>query len=250
MSFTEDVKKAAGKALDDPSALLQVTSVILLVISFLAVLGGWVFRIDLKIPLVLFGITMILLLLLHSQKMSTTGGVGLIVALGLVGTIIAREDFIIRIMHMWRGQPAALGEYLQASGAEIRPLATRDIKNEVIEIVRQELQVPLKPETEKRIEKAVEQAEIERLTDKVRVVPDFVLLDIAREGKDAARRLVDQYGQNETFRADMRLLQSTGVITCEGNNLATCEITPLGKRVSEVRTRGISPDKPAPIDTK
>lgn len=245
VSFGEDLKKAIGKALDDPSAFLHLTCVVLLALSFVAVLGGWTLGVDLKIPQVLFGIMTMLLLLLNSQKMSTTGGIGLILALGLVGTIIAREDFIIRIMHMWRGQPAALSEYLQASGAEVKPLTpARDIKEEVLAIVRQELKIPLKPETEKRIEKVVEQAEVERVADRVKRVPNFVLRSITKEGKDAAARLVRQYGTIEDFNKDMRLLQREGVFKCEKEDLSTCEATDLGKKVADIRDRPLPKDKP------
>jgi hypothetical protein len=241
-----NLKKAADKAFGDPSALLQTMSVALLLLSFVAVLGGWIFGIDLKVPLVLFGIlTILLLLLLNSQKMSTTGGAGLILALGLVGTIIAREDFIIRIMHMWRGQPASLGEYRQVSTTDVRAVvAPRDTKEEIIALVRQELSSSLKPETERKIEKVVERGEIEGIADRVASL-EFLLLDIAKEGREASRRFVGKYGIIDAFRADMRRLQAEGIIKYERDDLGPCDITSLGKRVAEVvRARQSAVDRP------
>lgn len=102
MSLIQELKAAASKAVEKPLATFQLVATILVVVFSFSVVGTWLSGGNFNLPLKLFGIVVIALLLTNAGQMGTWVGVAVVLAVLIVGTLVAGEDFIVKIIERVR----------------------------------------------------------------------------------------------------------------------------------------------------
>lgn len=111
----DKLKALSLSAAERPHDFLEIVLVVVLLFSFVAVAYAWISEFlpgpapqtsgyegsvvgRVKVPLVVFGATIMALLVLSSAR-----GAAVLIAVLIIGTIVAQEGFLLRIAHMFSG---------------------------------------------------------------------------------------------------------------------------------------------------
>jgi len=239
MAVADTLTRLRKQFADAPAAALSTSSLVMLATAFAATLCAWMFgpSASYKVPLLLFGVAAIILLVLVCQT-----GIALGVSVLIIGTVVAPEDFLIKIAHIMRSQPGAIEPYLK--GYESKPNARpEDVAARIAEKITQG-SAGLGEKDKERIENILGEAEKERLTARS---PDYPLREIAKGG--AARdRLIRDYGDKDFFRRDLEQLQRDHLVICRPSDPTDCAATDLGKeialRLEQREKRFLDPSSP------
>lgn len=271
MAFYDDFKNGWAGFMGNPVAFAKVMTTALLVISFSFLLFSWLFMsaASQKSALGLFGIMVLLMCVVGSEK-----GFPLTAAVLIVGTIVAQEDFLLKISHMWapksgtdvshylsQGRDAAVSKETQRAAAvetsadAISKKISETVSSQVDKAVDQAVTkiverlnvqaAPLKvQEVTRDIKQEIKQATTQNIAaqtkrqvktaitdDALRTETKFWLIENVLEKKTTFKDHNRRWGNIEAFQNDVKLLRERGLLECKGNDIDTCQPTDLAVRV-------------------
>lgn len=218
---------------NNPVPFIQVLAVLLLFITFFAVLIAWIggdTRSQLDIPMVLVGIVVILIIVVKTEATAT-----LTVAVLIVGTVVAGETTVRQIASSFG---FGNNETDQQIYGEQESIAARVGQNEdlIKQIVETTLAQSENVSAEKvtlRVSQAISQARLEGLRTIVLENGLRAPLQRLQEGGDTWRILASDLSDDARFVSDMAHLRELDLATFEGSDYADANLTVLGQQVLE-----------------
>jgi hypothetical protein len=229
------VNDLAGKLSEAPEKFIGATMAALVVVSFFVLLIGWVAGAEeLNVVLLVFGVSSIILLTVLIRQ-----GVALLVAILIIGTVVAPREFLEKIAFFAtgsRGDPKELfGEYPREDLVREDPdKIAREITDSILENLN--LKALGSPDLVEGLKAdvagLVEDNELVRLADRARVPLKWVV----EEDASAFARRARELARNPAFAADMNAMMLAGLIECDNRaNLEGCRVTELGGKVYQVK---------------
>lgn len=206
-----------------PTDIIQFICAGLMVIGFVSVLAGWIifdFRQHLQIPLLLFGISAIVLIFTISQR-----GLAIIFALLIIGTVIISEDVVVRIANIFE-QNIPLKSFFannQLQGESANQLS-QETRTQLVKAFGNKLSL----QDADTLNSALKRKEL--LHIKARVGKSRTFHELA-DGVENWDRYANTWHSNELFIEEINQLQYEGVIKCSSGNLIDCKLTDVGKDV-------------------
>ena len=230
-------KESLSEQFKDPKSFLQLIATILLGVSALVVLVWWIAgyqRPLLQIPLIIVGVTAIVLLVTMVEK-----GFALGLSLLVIGTIVTTEDFLIKISHLLR-EGGKIEEYI------LQPMTPSPSPDEIASGVTKTIveELPQLQKDKARIESILKDSEIKKLASKVG--GSRLFHEIAFRPKDWSS-FVARFEKTGQFEREIVTLSHDGVITCQEGRFEDCRLTDVGK---EVKALVGTPMPPLPLSYK
>jgi len=135
--------------------------------SVLLVFGIWLARGEAasKFPLLILGIVSIMLILISVEKTYVSA-----MAILIIGTVVAQEDFLLKVAHMIKGSSVPVESYLQPgydsgkSASIEQERLHQEVANEIEKVLGQSLSDPKK----QQITDLLSQAHVADVTNRVR----------------------------------------------------------------------------------
>ena len=233
-SFVEKIFRNSFK---EPGNIFRLSIVFVLICSFIFTIFGINISREAgeNLPLLIFGMSLIMCILIFVEGKTAA----LLLSITLVGTVVAREEFIIKITHMIRSNPQQLGTYLEdyKQPAEIQAVAS--ISDIVEKEIKKSLGGQIKESEKEQIIRIVTKAQLSNIHDRIKREGNIRLLGWFENDRDRWLREISTLWDNKFFLRDARVLVREGVIDCTlseasatRTELAECRLTALGQEIA------------------
>jgi len=250
-----------AKTFSDPQKAARFATTLLFVAAVIGVFLIWAIAGDArsKIPLLILGIVSIVLILTTVEKSYLCG-----IAIIIIGTVVAQEDFLLKVAHMFRGPPGSVEQYLQTYGdRKAAPLHDDQLKVAVTQQLEEIIGERLPENKKEEITQLLTQARVADAETKLRAkgAVDIPLRRFIEQGSELDSFL-KQFEKTDFFLADLTFLRDNGFVRCtRPDEPRTCQGTDLGRRAIEALDASVplqntkrgsvdSLDNPAPKEPK
>ena len=211
--------------------------------------------------MLLFGVASIALLVLIAKQQ-----VVLIISILIIGTIVTKTDFLLKIFALASGEAGNITEtfYDSYQGVEPgtqTPISEEEMSKLVTQLIKGELErqgaVADKGKLEKateNIQKIIGNVELDRISERI----GNATLPLRRvvSGGDKWKKFAEKFKGKEYFEKHIKQLLAEGLIQCPKENAVTCIATDTGRKVTKFitdsrldRLKSVEPktkDKPDP----
>lgn len=206
----------------NPVALLQLVAILIILVSAVSCMVGWIIVIDVTLPKLLLGLGIVLWVISKAE-----GGIVLTLSILLVGTVVAEDRLLLAAAALLSGEAeAALNIYEQRRSITADSLALTPAASSQTVLAG----LPGVSEVSAdQVSKIIDRA---RVVDTANQIIDYSApLDSLYTGGREWREFASEYQEYEAFQEDMRGLRNAGVAVFEGENYASAQITQLGIQV-------------------
>jgi hypothetical protein len=233
-------------AVSNPQKATRLVSAFLFFCCVVGVFIIWLTKGDgaAKIPLLILGIVAIVLILTTVEKSYLCG-----IAIVIIGTVVAQEEFLLKVAHMFRGSPVPVEQYL--TGYETKQVQSDQrlqatIAQQIEKIVGEKLSEQKKQE----ISEVITQARLADLATRTESTgaSDYPLRKYVVGGEELAR-FIAEYEKTQILKTSITFLRELGLIKCtQIDDPRSCQVTDLGRQVSEFIEN--QKTKPLPLPPK
>jgi len=234
------LEKVFRSLINEPVNVFRLSIIFVLVCSFIfTILQGNASTRDpgQNLPLMIFGMSLIMCILIFVEGKTAA----LLLSITLVGTVVAREEFIIKITHMFRSDPGQLDIYMQDYKQRTEVPNVVSFSKRVEKEISSSLGDQIKDEEKEQIIRIITEAQLASTLDRIRGAGNVRLLswfeEDRREWLQRSRSLEGDRG----FDNDVRVLVREGAIDCtlgkslaNATELAKCKLTPLGQELVDL----------------
>jgi len=222
-----------------PQAFAQITMSLISAIGFVVVAIAWYFYPNsaLEVPLIIFGVSLIAMLVLIAKQQLV-----LIIAILIVGTIVTKTEFLLKMFALASGEAQHVGgdfygSYKGGDTGSVVSDGRPDMSIFVTDLIRTELEKQGITTDKKKLSMATER--IGEILDKVQLTriseriggANLPLRKIVAGG-DEWKSFLNRYDGKEFFKHDVNKLMDEGLVNCGDGNFVTCVATERGKGLS------------------
>ena len=187
--------------------------------------------------LTLTGIMLILLIVSRVE-----GGLTVVIATIIVGSVVAGDRFLLAATALWTGRPSAdvLDIYSKLSSDEATRTAIQPPQSDptiqleaIARRLAEKAEMGSETEISERFALVLQQEYVEQLAGQVRELEIDTPLSELSLGGDSWRSFAETFGEFPAFQDDMVSLRRLGIATFQANEFANAELTNLGSKVYE-----------------
>lgn len=231
------LERAFQGSLKKPGNVFRLSIVFVLVCSFILTIFESIIppASGQNLPLMIFGMSLIMCILIFVEGKTAA----LLLSITLVGTVVAREEFIIKITHMIRSNPEQLGTYL---GDYTEQTQLKDVAS-IGEIVASEINKRfgdrIEQSEKEQIVRIVTRVQLANTLDRINIKGNARLLRWFKDDRNMWLIRIEGLQDNQFFNRHARILVREGAIDCtlgeplaSRTELAKCRLTPLGKELA------------------
>jgi hypothetical protein len=230
------MKKFMAELFKNPKSFAQLVSAIIVACSFIFVVIAWLFlrTESLETPLLLFGVSTIVMLVLLAEQQ-----VVLIVSILIIGTIVTKTEFLLKMYALYSGEAQKVEQsFYGETGRSSPDFSQMEMSKRIAELVQRELEKQDAVADRQKLEKMT--TKIVQIFDSAEMFRIGEIIDSARTpldrlatGGSTWSNFVEKYKDRTRFIEDMALLKKEGLITCQKTNFLSCKITETGQGVNK-----------------
>lgn len=212
-----------------PDQFFQVSTITLFTISSLIAIGHAIVSSFPVVPLLVAGLCVIVLAVMWTKTV-----VPAMLAILIVGTVVAPREYLTAIAHMISRTETPIEDYAALIAGETAEPRTADVTQDLVKTL-EDAGLVLTREVEKEVSIILSERELADVWSRVDRHNATIPLDWVISGEIASQ--TRRYSSNEFFVEDMNLLRSEGLVSFPGTRFQDAVATEMGRQVAAFNLR-------------